>query len=149
MNISIKQYDDLFKGQNIYIKDNVLNVVHNLKNAAYSFTAVPGTFHDRLVLRFVPDAVIGTNTPITDANSIVVFNKSNQISIKSTEHTIKKVAICDLQGRLLLSQNNINEQEFTTQNLTAINQVIVVKITTDLDGEVIKKSGNALDGWYF
>jgi hypothetical protein len=139
LNISIDHHDGLFEGQNIYIKDNLLNIVHNLKEAPYLFTTVAGTFNDRFVLRYLPEASLGTNTPIIDANSILVFNKSNQISIKSTSHTISKVEIYDLQGRLLFSQNKVYKQEFTTQELHVNKQVVVVKITTDLDGIWIKK----------
>jgi hypothetical protein len=139
LNISIDHHDGLFEGQNIYIKDNLLNIVHNLKEAPYLFTTVAGTFNDRFVLRYLPEASLGTNTPIIEANSILVFNKSNQISIKSTSHTISKVEIYDLQGRLLFSQNKVYKQEFTTQELHVNKQVVVVKITTDLDGIWIKK----------
>jgi hypothetical protein len=129
----------LFEGQNIYIKDNLLNIVHNLKEAPYHFTTVAGTFNDRFVLRYLPEASLGTNTPIIDANSILVFNKSNQISIKSTEHTIKQVEIYDLQGRIIFTKNNINAQTFATQSLSVSNQIIVVKVTTDEKAEVVKK----------
>jgi hypothetical protein len=139
LNISIDHHDGLFEGQNIYVKDNLLNIVHNLKEAPYLFTTVAGTFNDRFVLRYLPESSLGTNTPIIDPNSILVFNKSNQISIKSTEHTIKQVEIYDLQGRLLFSQNKVYKQEFTTQELHVNKQVVVVKITTDLDGIWIKK----------
>jgi len=139
LTISIDQIDGLLEGQDIFIKDNVLNIVHDLKDTAYSFTTIPGTFNDRFVLRYLPEAALSTNTPIIDHNSILVFNSNNQISIKSTEQVISKVEIFDLQGRMIFTKNNINAQTFATQSLSISNQVIVVKVTTDENAELVKK----------
>lgn len=139
LTISIDHLDGLLEGQNIYIKDNVLNVVHNLKDSEYNFTTVPGTFNDRFVLRYLPQENLNTNTAVIDENSIVVFNNNNQISIQSPDQLIDKVEIYDLNGRLLFSKNKINGTTFTTQNLNVNAQVILVKITTDTKGELVKK----------
>lgn len=139
LTISIDHFDGLLEGQDIYIKDNVLNIVHDLKNSDYSFTTVPGTFNDRFVLRYLPEATLGTNTPTIDANTMLVFNSNNQINIKSTEQIISSVAIYDLQGKLIFTKNNINSQEFATQSLSVSNQMIVVKVTTDNNAELVKK----------
>ncbi|WP_432672163.1 Ig-like domain-containing protein [Flavobacterium sp. SM2513] len=139
LKISIAEIDGLLAGQNIYIKDNVLDIVHNLKDSDYTFATVPGTFDQRFVLRYLPQETLGTDEPTINANSIVVFNSNNQINIKSSEHSIKQVDMYDLQGRLLFSKNNVNQQTFTTQNLNLNSQVILVKITTDNDGVLIKK----------
>ena len=116
-----------------------MNLVHNLNDSDYSFTTIPGTFNERFVLRYLPEEDLNTNNPIIDENSILIFNDNNQISIKSSEHIIKKVEIYDLQGRLLWSKNKVNEKMFRSQNLTINNQIILVKITTDNNGELFKK----------
>ena len=139
MRISIDHVDGLFSGQEIYLEDKTLNVVHNLKTGSYSFTTVPGTFNERFVLRYVPQDNLGTDPITLDANSIVIFNSNNQISIKAKELTIDKVIIYDIQGRVLLTKNNINAQEFITNSLTANNQVVLVKVITDTKAEMVKK----------
>ena len=139
LTISIDHLDGLLEGQNIYLKDNVLNLVHNLNDSDYSFTTIPGTFNERFVLRYLPQEDLSTNTPIIDENSMVVFNSHNQISIKSSQHIIKKAEVYDLQGRLLFIKNGINEKEFRTQNLKVNTPIIVVKITTDSNAELLKK----------
>lgn len=139
LKISIDHVDGLFEGQDVYIKDNVLNIVHNLKDSEYSFTTVPGTFNNRFVLLYVPQENLGTETPVLDAKSVLVFNTNNQISVKSTNEMIDQVLIYDLQGRVLYSKNNVNAQEFTTQSLSANNQVVVVKIIAENKAEVVKK----------
>ncbi|MDD3003778.1 Ig-like domain-containing protein [Flavobacterium sp.] len=139
LKISIDHVDGLFEGQKVYLKDNVTGIVHNLKDSEYTFTTVPGTFNERFVLRYLPQEDLSTNIPVVDANSIVVFNKNNQISIKSAEQTINTVEVYDLQGRVLLSKNNIKAQDFTTQTLQAVNQVVLVKVITEDNAELVKK----------
>ncbi|WP_432672161.1 Ig-like domain-containing protein [Flavobacterium sp. SM2513] len=139
LTISIEEFDGLLAGQNIYIKDNVLGTVHNLKEADYTFTTVPGTFDDRFVLRYLPQETLGTDLPTINANSVVVFNSDNQISIKSTELVISKIEIFDLQGRVVFTKNNIDAQAFATQTLSVSNQMVIVKVTTDNNAELVKK----------
>ncbi len=139
LKISIDHVDGLFEGQNVYLKDNVTGIVHNLKDSDYTFTTVPGTFNDRFVLRYLPQEDLSTNIPVVDDNSIVVFNKNNQISIKSAEQTINTVEVYDLQGRVLLTKNNIKSQDFTTQTLSVSNQVVLVKVITENSAELVKK----------
>lgn len=139
LKISIDHVDGLFEGQNVYLKDNVTGIVHNLKDSDYTFTTVPGTFNDRFVLRYLPQEDLSTNIPVVDENSIVVFNKNNQISIKSAEQTINSVEVYDLQGRVLLTKNNIKSQDFTTQTLSVSNQVVLVKVITENSAELVKK----------
>lgn len=139
LKISIDHVDGLFEGQNVYLKDNVTGIVHNLKDSDYTFTTVPGTFNDRFVLRYLPQEDLSTNIPVVDENSIVVFNKNNQVSIKSAEQTINTVEVYDLQGRVLLTKNNIKSQDFTTQTLSVSNQVVLVKVITENSAELVKK----------
>ena len=139
LTISIEEVDGLLVGQNIYIKDNVLGTVHNLKDSDYTFTTVPGTFDDRFVLRYLPQENLGTDVPTIDENTMVVFNNNNQISIKSTDNTISKVEIIDLQGRVIFTKNNIDAQAFATQSLSVTNQLVIVKVTTDNNAELVKK----------
>ena len=139
LKISIDHVDGLFEGQDVYIKDKEFNIVHNLKESDYSFATVPGTFDNRFVLLYVPQENLGTQNPVLDAKSVLVFNTGNQISVKSTDETISQVIIYDLQGRILFSKNNVNEQEFTTQSLSVSNQVVLVKVIGENKGELVKK----------
>ena len=139
LTISIDHLDGLLEGQNIYLKDNVLNLVHNLNDSEYSFTTIPGTFNERFVLQYLSQKNRNKNNPLINENSILVFNSLNQISIKSSQHIIKKAEVYDLQGRLLFIKNGINEKEFRTQNLKVNTPIIVVKITTGSNAELLKK----------
>ena len=131
--------DGLFQGQDIYLEDNLLNVVHNLKNASYTFDIVPGTFNDRFVLRYLPSENLGTDLPTLDVSALVIYNLNNQISVKAKDLTIESVIIYDMQGRVLFTKNQVNAQEFTTQSLAVYKQVVLVKVITENKAEVVKK----------
>ena len=139
LKISIDEVDGLFSGQDVYLEDKVLNIVHNLKEAEYAFTTVPGTFNERFVLRYVPAAELGIDNPIVEANSIVVFKNANQISIKSNDQTIEHVTVYDLLGKVIFDKNKINATSFSTAQLNISNQVVIVKVITDTKAEVTKK----------
>ena len=137
--ITLDKVDGLFQGQDIYLEDNLLNVVHNLKNASYTFDIVPGTFNDRFVLRYLPSENLGTDLPTLDVSALVIYNLNNQISVKAKDLTIESVIIYDMQGRVLFTKNQVNAQEFTTQSLSVYKQVVLVKVITENKAEVVKK----------
>lgn len=139
LKIAIDHFDGLFNGQDIYLEDKTLNIVHNLKEADYTFTTVPGTFNDRFVLRYVPAAELGTDNPTVDANSMVIFRDGSQINIKSNDQTIEHVTVYDLLGKVIFDKGSINAQSFSTAQLNVSNQVVIVKVITDTQAEVVKK----------
>jgi|GEM_PF-2367741 len=139
LKISIDEVDGLFTGQDVYLEDKSLNVVHNLKESEYSFTTVPGTFNERFVLRYVPAAELGIDNPTVDANSIVVFRNGSQIDIKSKDQSIEHVTVYDLLGKVIFDKNKINAQSFSTDQLNVSNQVVIVKVITDTQAEIAKK----------
>lgn len=139
LKIAIDHFDGLFQGQDIYLEDKVLNIVHNLKDADYTFTTVPGTFNERFVLRYVPAAELGIDNPTVDANSVIVFRNGSQIDIKSKDQSIEHVTVYDLLGKVIFDKDKINTQSFSTTQLNASNQVVIVKIITDTQAEVVKK----------
>jgi hypothetical protein len=51
--IAIDETDGIFAGQQVvYLRDNVLNITHDLKGSAYSFLSDTGTFNNRFELVF-------------------------------------------------------------------------------------------------
>lgn len=139
LKITIDEVDGLFNGQDIYLEDKVLNIVHNLKEAEYAFTTVPGTFNDRFVLRYVPAETLGTDNPTVDANSMVIFKNGHQINVRSNDQTIEQVTVYDLLGKVIFDKAKINAQSFSTAQLNVYNQVVIVKVITDTRAEVVKK----------
>jgi hypothetical protein len=127
--------DGLFDNQNIYIEDRDLNIVHDLKESPYIFTAAAGTFNDRFVLRYT-DAALGNETFNTNAN-VVAFIYNHELNIKSTKN-ITHIDLFDISGKLIKTYANENAIEFKTK-FNFAQGVYLVKIKLDNGIEVTKK----------
>jgi hypothetical protein len=135
--IAIDHVDGLFSGdQNIYLKDNLTGVTHNIKESAYTFASVAGTFASRFAVVY-QSAPLGIETPSLDANSVIVYKKENTININSGQMNMKNVQVFDVRGRLVFDKKEVNANLFSA-NLYVENQILIVKITSD-NGEIVSK----------
>jgi hypothetical protein len=64
--ISIDKVDGALENQAIFIEDKDINVIHNLKNGAYSFSTLKGVFDNRFVLRYMDNSVVVVEPAITE-----------------------------------------------------------------------------------
>lgn len=137
--IGLESFDGLFEDQKVYLVDKLTSTVHNIKNDRYTFsTTAAGTFNTRFELRFVNES-LGVDTPVVDANDIVVYKNGNQIAIRANNFTIEDVQVFDLTGKEIYNQKEINNSEFSTSGLNVATQVVVVKITLDNNQTISKK----------
>lgn len=137
--ISIDRKDGVFaNGQNIYVRDNDLGIVHNLSEGDYTFTSQAGEFTNRLDVIYNTKDALGTDNPILNPNTIVVYQQENVINIKSDVTDISAVTVYDIRGRKLYSNNNVNAPQTSVTGLQAQHQVLIVEVTT-LKGKVSKK----------
>jgi hypothetical protein len=114
--ISLADFDGLFVSQNIFLKDNVLNTIQNLKLGSYTFNATQGEFASRFEVVF-ESVALATNTNVFNEASVIVIKNNNGILIETGNNTIEKVAIYDIRGRLLLTKTNINASTVTLNNV--------------------------------
>ncbi|MFV0230928.1 putative Ig domain-containing protein [Empedobacter falsenii] len=129
--INIEQVDGLFEdGQIVYLKDKAQNKVHNLSEAAYSFTSKEGISDNRFELIFA-DKTLGTDE--LTKNDISIYNTNNSIVVKSTNSNIVSVQLFDVQGRKIVEQNSINSKSFNLQSTAK--GFLVIKVLTE-DGKV-------------
>ena len=137
--LSIDHVDGLFLGeQNVYLKDKMLNVTHDIKASAYTFTSDQGTFADRFDVVYI-NSTLNISTPTFDANSVIVYKDDNKVlNINAGKVVMKNVKIYDVRGRLVYEQSNINASTTTLNDLKAEQGVLLVKITSD-DNKVITK----------
>lgn len=135
--ITLGAVDGLFTDQDIFIKDNLTGATHNLKESAYTFTTEAGTFNSRLQVVYQPE-VLGTDNPVFDANSVIVYKTGGSIHINSGTATINGVTVYDVHGRKLYSSEGINSTETVLSNLQSQQQVLIVTIATN-KGTVSKK----------
>lgn len=129
-NMAIDHMDGVFENnQTVYLKDKLLNVIHNIKANAYSFTTAAGTFDNRFEIMFNANA-LGTGE--MDNNNVLAYVKDNQLHIESMVN-IKEVVIFELSGKKLntIVNNELDSTISTTFNYP--NGVYVIKVTLDND----------------
>ena len=139
LNISIDHTDGLLDNQAVYLKDNLLNVVHNLKDSAYTFATVPGTFNARFVLRYQPEVDLENPTFEDQIKGVSIRKNNTTLYVNSAYETIKNIAIYDLTGRLIFEQKNCNCNQFNTAEALPQHQTLIVKVQLSNDGMVTKK----------
>lgn len=135
--IKFDRADGIFNAdQNIFLKDNLTNVVHNIKTANYTFASTAGTFADRFEIVYTSSLSVGA--PVFDANSVVLYKQNGAIQINAGNAVMNNVKVFDIRGRLVAEKNNINATE-TSITTGAENQVLIVQISSDNNGVVSKK----------
>ena len=135
--IKISTFDGLFNGQNVYLEDKLLNVIHDLKESDYTFATNSGTFEDRFVLRYNTVA-LGVN-PILNENTVVVYKNDTGLHINSGTVNMKNVTIFDVTGRKIASQKQIGNTTTVFTTLPTTQQVLLVTIEGENGGQVTKK----------
>ncbi|KAB1154352.1 T9SS sorting signal type C domain-containing protein, partial [Flavobacterium luteum] len=134
--ITIEQFDGLFGTQDVFIKDKLTNVIHNLKTGPYIFGSESGTFTDRFEV--VYESPLSTIDSQFNPNSVVVYKQNQDVVINTGTVQMSNVKIYDIRGRLLASKTNINASQVKLYAGTT-QQVLIVKITSDTDAVVTKK----------
>ena len=135
-NIAIGGVDGVFENQNIYLEDQLLNVIHNLKTSPYPFNTNIGANDNRFVLRFTNSGSMPETNEL--ANSVMVTTPNNNINIKSFNEKIDTVSVFDLLGREIVSKENVMNTEIKINSITAKKQVLVVKIKLK-NGDIVNK----------
>jgi hypothetical protein len=128
--ISLFQYTGVFEqGQDIYLRDNLLGIEHDLKNdGAYTFTSSEGTFTDRF--NVIYSTVLGSNIPEANNNTITVVNSNKTILVNSTQAEIQSITIYDIRGRIVYQNEEINSNTAQVTGLNLEKQVLIVQVTT-------------------
>lgn len=137
--ISLSKFDGLFNDVNVgvYLEDTLLNTIHDLRQGAYSFVTEAGTFDSRFVLRF-NNSLLNVNPSEVSENSVIAYKQNESIKIQTSGFRMSEVQIFDARGRLILSQNNINDSKATFSNLSVANQLLLVQIKS-IDGSIVTK----------
>ena len=136
LTISIDHIDGLMETQGIYLQDNLLNVVHDLKASNYTFATVPGTFDSRFVLRYSPQEDLSNPTFNDQVKAVKIYKNKTALYANSPYEEIATVAVYDIAGRLIFEERNCNTNRFETTKINAGNQALIIKVTLS-NGAVI------------
>jgi hypothetical protein len=137
--INIDSLDGLFEGQEIYLQDNLLNIVHDLKQSDYSFNSCFGTFNDRFVLKYTNNSLTSDNFEGINNNVLIATPKNNQISIKSAIVKMTNITVYDLLGREIINKIDVNENSIILDNVATKSQILIVKIKLENNQTVTRK----------
>lgn len=139
--IALDHFDGLFaNGQEVYLKDNNTGTETDLKAGAYTFKADAGVYNARFSLKY--QKTLGATAAEFNENSVVIDAKKGFIHINSGAVTMKNIQLFDMNGRLVLKKQNINNSETIIDASRFTKQVLIVKITTDDQKEVSEKVVN-------
>ncbi|MGL2967296.1 GEVED domain-containing protein [Flavobacterium sp. XGLA_31] len=132
--IAIDEMDGIFsENQNVYLRDKLLGIEHDLKESPYTFATNSGVFDNRFELAYVSNPLT-VNTP-TATNPIIYFTNSNNIlTIKNNpaNNTIRKVGLFNLLGQKIIdySLNQENQESVEIPILNVPTGTYLVKINT-------------------
>lgn len=122
-------------GQNIYIKDNMLNVVSNITENAYEFTSTSGVFTNRFEIVYEQDAVLSTTN--SNKSNFIVYRDAQDFVFQSSAKKIISYELYDMSGRIIMSQKS-NAQEIRFAANTLIDGTYVLKAQLE-GGDIISR----------
>lgn len=135
--LALLAVDGLFDEQVIYVKDALLNVVHNLKEAPYAFTSTAGVHSNRFSLVY-QEGELGLSDPLQ--NQIVVYkDKTKTIQISTGNQQMEQVQLHDLQGRLIKTISDVQQNSLSVNVSELADQVLMVTIITTDQAKITKK----------
>lgn len=123
--------------QDILLKDNATGAIHNLKDSDYSFTTAAGIFNSRFEIIYTQQ-LLTIDNPNNTNNTIKVFQQGKAVHINSALNPITEVTVYDINGRMLYSAKNLNENNVEIENLSLARQVAIVQVRT-VDNVIFKK----------
>ena len=137
--ILIDHLDGFFNTQDIFLKDNNLNVIHNLKTAPYEFTTTTGNFNNRFVLVYRNSSLDKPEFDLAQ-NQVYVLNQSEKLLVKSIEENLKTVVVYDLLGREIHRATDIQTKEYPITGLLATEQTLLIHIELENGMKTTKKA---------
>jgi hypothetical protein len=133
---AIGALDGLFEDQNIYLKDTMLNITHDLKSNPYTFTTSAGVTMDRFKIVYMNNALGNPSYSIDNAIKVLV---NNEVAVSSSNLQMESIEVFNVLGQKLQTYNNINGNYFTLLNLHKNNTTLLLRIKLQTGETVIEK----------
>lgn len=139
-NLNIAQYSGSFmENTPVYIKDNLLGVLWNLKESEYNFTSGTGTFNNRFEIVFSEETLNSNSNNNLNNDVLVISNGDNQIAFKSLNSTpIIHIKIYDNLGRLLFNKKT-NQNYYQLTHPFAYPHIYFADIRLENGAKITKK----------
>lgn len=130
--IRIDQYDGDFENRNIYLEDQLLNVIHDLKQSPYTFTTAAGHFEDRFVLRYNNSML--SNTAF-EAAGLTAFISQRQLHATATD-AIERIDVYEVNGKWVKSYVPSDPSKTFTGDFAFAQGIYFAKVKL-ADGKVV------------
>lgn len=135
--IAINRLEGVLNNEEIYLVDNYLNKVHDLKASDYKFEITEtGSFSDRFTLKFNKSVLSSGSENLV--NNFVVVNENDELRIKAGTN-VTAIKVYDMLGRLLINDTP-NKSDFSiNSSIVSDGSVLIVNATLDNGAQVSKK----------
>ena len=128
--IELTKKDGLFEGnQDVFIRDNLMGIDHNLKIAPYTFASLIGAFDNRFELVYTQ--ALGIPSSSFTQNAVIVYKNTDWFHVNTKGIVIKDIHVYDICGRLIFKQTNINATKSVLNGLASVDSVLFLRITSD------------------
>ncbi|MEM5563564.1 GEVED domain-containing protein [Psychroserpens sp. AS72] len=136
---SIAQLEGEFMNNNtVYLKDNLMNIIHDLSANDYAFTSEIGEFNDRFEIVFQSEALSVNENELTPNDLTIVELGNGDVTFSVGKNmTIDAVEIMDMLGRTIYNLRGQNSTE--TYNLSNLSQATYIARVTLSNGQIITK----------
>ncbi len=137
--IKLTNKDGLFLvNQDVFVRDNLMGIEHNITIAPYLFTAQAGTFDNRFQLVYTQRLATPSETFTT--NSVLVTKNSDGFHVTSNGNVLKEIYVYDILGRLLFKQLSINGTATDLKMFSQSNQMLFLIITSQENTTITVKA---------
>lgn len=138
LSIRINHYENL-ENVSIYLRDNVLNTLHDLKIAEYTFTNIEiGKFDERFEIILSRNPLSVGDDTIANDNLIVSNQNENTIQVKMIDgSTITNFKAYDVLGRLLIDDKT-KSNDYTIKTSIKQGEILFIKAKLE-SGQVLSK----------
>ena len=142
MTITISQMEGIFNSSEtpVFLKDNLLNIIHDLKSSDYSFNINDAGFYDnRFELVFNEETLLTVDDQEMN-NDLIVYESNEIIHVKTSNNSeITSVVVHDILGRLLLDSNpNMTFVELEAKRFKP-GTILIIQVTLNDNVRLIKK----------
>ncbi|SMC61522.1 T9SS type A sorting domain-containing protein [Moheibacter sediminis] len=135
--ILLSNFDGLFtEGEfMIYVKDNDLNLIHNLMESSYTFESPSGEFTERFEIVYQEESTMAAEDIMN--GYVQIYTNNKDIIVESKNEKIVSVELYDLNGRKINSNQNLNTNFHEIKSNS--NGIWVVKVQTQNSEMIVKK----------
>ena len=138
--ISVADIEGEFMHSNaIYLRDNLLDIEHNLSDSGYTFELEEGEYNSRFEIFF--SGTLSVDDFNLESDELIISKlDDNKFEITTSDHSqITNIKMYDLIGRELMDIEGNNNTLFTLNTSSLSNSVFILHVTTAERKKLTKK----------